>query len=178
MPAPRVAVVGGGLSGALCGLGLKAHGVLPVVFDAGRGPGGRLSSGGAQFFFAESSRFRRVVEGLRAAGLAERWQGRFGVLGGKGGFLPVETIRQATGNRPDLDSKQGCAAPCCAPYAPCAAAHCAAALVLRIHLLHRFVAGAGWPDSVFLVRSQQRLLRLPAVQRRAVRRDPLKHEPL
>eukprot|EP01052_Picozoa_sp_SAG31_P073031 SAG31_NODE_32038_length_361_cov_0.553435_1_plen_92_part_10 len=48
----EVAVIGAGISGAFCGVRLRAQGIQPVVFDAGRrGPGGRLSSpGGASFF--------------------------------------------------------------------------------------------------------------------------------
>lgn len=101
----RVAVIGAGISGAFCGVRLRAQGIQPIVFDAGRrGPGGRLSSpGGASFFFAEGSRFQQVIESFEAMGLAAKWEGPFGLLGAKGGFLPLETIHKATGNRPDLD---------------------------------------------------------------------------
>jgi NADPH-dependent 2,4-dienoyl-CoA reductase/sulfur reductase-like enzyme len=42
--APRVAVVGGGITGALAALVLKNRGAQPIILDAGkRGLGGRFS---------------------------------------------------------------------------------------------------------------------------------------
>ena len=61
MAAPRVAVVGGGLSGSLAALGLRARGLAPVVYDAGAGD--RLRA--APFFRAEHDRFSSLLRALR-----------------------------------------------------------------------------------------------------------------
>lgn len=94
MAQPRVAVVGGGLTGTLCSLVLKNRGVSPTLIDAGaRGFGGRLR-GGAQFLRATDPRLATVYSMLEQQGLLRRWDdGRFGVLGSlKGGFLPAEIV--------------------------------------------------------------------------------------
>mmetsp|Transcript_34147 Transcript_34147/g.96984 ORF Transcript_34147/g.96984 Transcript_34147/m.96984 type:complete len:404 (-) Transcript_34147:48-1259(-) len=110
--APRVAVVGGGIAGSLCASVLRQHGAEPVIFDAGRRSlGGRLgtlrgaalrapsSDWGAQFFCVadDGSRFAQVLRFLEQGGLVERWTGRFGALGSRGGgFLPKEVIDSTT----------------------------------------------------------------------------------
>lgn len=50
MPAaPRVAIIGGGLSGLACAQQLAKQGIASVVFDTGaHGPGGRLATRGAK----------------------------------------------------------------------------------------------------------------------------------
>lgn len=84
-PAPRVAVVGGGLAGLFCARTLMDHGLSVRVFDKGRAPGGRMSSRrtagglsfdhGAQYFTARDANFRRSVESWRERGLVDRWRG-------------------------------------------------------------------------------------------------------
>lgn len=104
--APRVAVIGGGVAGSLCSLVLRQHGAEPVLFDMGRrslgGRMGTLSSSspgrpdrGAQFFCVSDagSRFAQVVGFFERNGLVAPWDGRFGVLGARGGgFLPKGII--------------------------------------------------------------------------------------
>lgn len=88
----EVAVIGAGIAGLTCARALAAAGRDVVVFDKARGPGGRVSSRrvdegtfdhGAQFFTARDPAFAEVVEGWRAAGVVEAWQGRFGRHVGK-----------------------------------------------------------------------------------------------
>ena len=79
--APRVAVVGGGLSGSLAALGLRARGLAPVVYDAGAGD--RLRA--APFFRAEHDRFSSLLRALEQRGAAAPWAGEFGILGSRGG---------------------------------------------------------------------------------------------
>lgn len=103
--APRVAVVGGGLSGSLCGLALAARGVACTIFDQGAS-GGRFGGSaqrarpelGAQFFRAGGSgRFLSLLNELERRGLVQLWEGRFGLLGSRGGgFLPREAVPRAT----------------------------------------------------------------------------------
>lgn len=102
MSSPRVAVVGGGLAGSLCALVLRSRGATPTIFDAGRRRiGGRLAGGfapdsGAQFLrVTEGSPLTPVVHMLADEGLIAPWQGRFGILGGRGGFLPLSTVSTA-----------------------------------------------------------------------------------
>ena len=83
--APRIAVIGGGLSGTLCSLVLRHRGLAPTVWDQGRQPGGRLSRGGAQLLRAVDPRLSAVYENMADAGLLQRYRGRTGVLGTRGG---------------------------------------------------------------------------------------------
>ena len=68
----NIAVVGAGVAGAFCSKALKKMGVAVTVFEAGRGPGGRMArrkegqhqfDHGAQFFYAESETFVRSTMG-------------------------------------------------------------------------------------------------------------------
>jgi len=82
-----IAVIGSGISGAVCARELHKAGREVVVFDKGRGPGGRASTRraptgtgfdhGAQYFTAKSEAFRRQVEDWAARGVAAAWDGRF-----------------------------------------------------------------------------------------------------
>ena len=83
--APRVAVIGAGLSGLLCARTLHDQGVDVRLFDKGRGPGGRLATRraegfafdhGAQFFTVRDPRLGRLVESWRAQGLVAEWRPR------------------------------------------------------------------------------------------------------
>jgi predicted NAD/FAD-dependent oxidoreductase len=98
--APRVAVVGGGLSGSLAALGLRARGLAPVVYDAGAGD--RLRA--APFFRAEHDRFSSLLRALEQRGAAAPWAGEFGILGSRGGgYLSkahVPRKRPAAGGAP------------------------------------------------------------------------------
>lgn len=85
----RAAVIGAGLAGAAAARALRAAGVEPVLFDKGRGPGGRLSTRrvetpggeaafdhGAQFVTAQTPAFQSFVDEAEAAGAAALWRGR------------------------------------------------------------------------------------------------------
>lgn len=80
-----VAVIGAGIAGLAAAGELAARGLRPVVFDKGRGPGGRVSTRragafsfdhGAQYFTARESGFRARVDAWLAAGAVARWDAR------------------------------------------------------------------------------------------------------
>ncbi len=85
-PVPRVAVIGAGMSGLCAARTLSDHGVPVIVFDKGRGVGGRMSSRrvegvdghvsfdhGAQYFTARDPRFRRYIDSWLQQGIVARW---------------------------------------------------------------------------------------------------------
>jgi len=101
----RVAIVGGGLSGSLCAALLQRQGLAVQLFDAGKRLGGRTSCGrvklgeanirmdvGAQFMVATDPRFQRLLDSPIMAGLVQEWQGRFGVLGARGGEVLCRNV--------------------------------------------------------------------------------------
>ena len=76
------------MAGLACAARLRAGGVRAVLFDKGRGPGGRMSSRrvptpageaafdhGAQYFTVRDGGFGAQVEAWRQAGLAAEWPG-------------------------------------------------------------------------------------------------------
>ena len=82
----RVAIIGAGMSGLACAERLGDAGVAAVLFDKGRGPGGRMSTRrvetpygpaafdhGAQYFTVRNDGFRARVARWAAAGLATPW---------------------------------------------------------------------------------------------------------
>jgi len=82
----RVAIIGGGVAGLSCAGSLADHGMHVVVFDKGRGPGGRCSTRrigegaaalrfdhGAPFFRAEDPQFRRTVALWHERSVAAPW---------------------------------------------------------------------------------------------------------
>ena len=85
----KVAVIGAGLAGAAAARVLRAQGAHPVLFDKGRGPGGRLSTRraetplgemrfdhGGQYVTARQESFARFLEAAAEAGAAAIWQAR------------------------------------------------------------------------------------------------------
>ncbi|MEL6397162.1 MAG: FAD-dependent oxidoreductase [Planctomycetota bacterium] len=87
----RVAVVGGGVAGMAAARALADQNAEVVVFDKGRGPGGRMSTRrmevggvehrfdhGAQYFTARDERFGRVVRSWVEDGVCARWEGVIG----------------------------------------------------------------------------------------------------
>ena len=85
----RAAVIGAGLAGASAARTLKAGGADTVLFDKGRGPGGRMSTKradtplgevrfdhGAQFVTAQTPSFERFLQGAAREGHAALWTGR------------------------------------------------------------------------------------------------------
>lgn len=79
----EIAIVGAGLAGLACAVGLRAQGHAPVLFDKSRGVGGRLSTRradgmlrfdhGAQFVTARTTGFSTLLDEARTAGRAARW---------------------------------------------------------------------------------------------------------
>ena len=97
MASPRVAVIGGGISGTLCSLVLQHRGVIPTVIDQGRRVGGRLSLGGAQILRAADPRLAAVYETFCQENLLQSYDrlDRLGVLGegsGEKDMLAMETL--------------------------------------------------------------------------------------
>jgi predicted NAD/FAD-dependent oxidoreductase len=91
----KIAVVGGGLAGAMAARILQDHGHEVVVFDKGKRSGGRMSSRivdddhsfdhGAQFFTARDPLFIKAVQQWRAKKAVRVWPGPFGTM--RGGHL-------------------------------------------------------------------------------------------
>lgn len=80
----RIAIIGAGLAGITLASELSTRADV-TVFDKSRGYGGRMAtrrSGdyqfdhGAQYFTARSPGFRKLVQGLMAAGVVSRWDAR------------------------------------------------------------------------------------------------------
>lgn len=82
----RIGIVGAGIAGLASAQGLERHGHDVVLFDKGRGPGGRMSTRrmdtprglahfdhGAQYFTARDNDFRSQVDGWIAAGIVAPW---------------------------------------------------------------------------------------------------------
>lgn len=91
-----VAVIGSGLAGLACARRLARAGLAPVIFDKGRGPGGRVATRradglqfdhGAQHVTARDPGFAALLDDLVAAGAAAVWQdgsGRQRIVGQPG----------------------------------------------------------------------------------------------
>lgn len=80
---PRIAIIGAGLTGLTCAARLSNAGLSPVVFDKGRGVGGRLATRrtengfqfdhGAQYLSAKSHEFAAFLKERATAGAAAVW---------------------------------------------------------------------------------------------------------
>lgn len=86
MSTPRVAIIGGGISGLTCASSLNAEGVDVCVFDQGYRVGGRTSTRttldgrviadhGAPVFEAHDPAFRSAVTDWIEAGVCTQWEG-------------------------------------------------------------------------------------------------------
>lgn len=113
-PAVRlsVAVIGGGLAGLAAARELERAGHAAVVFDKGRGPGGRSATRragpfafdhGAQYFTARAPEFRAVLAGWLRRGVAARWDGRIVSLG-DGGLEPARGAERRYVGTPHMNS--------------------------------------------------------------------------
>jgi len=82
----RIGIVGAGMAGLACAEELTRHGHAVLLFDKGRGPGGRMSTRriqtsageayfdhGAQYFTVRDDAFRRQVAGWASEGVAAAW---------------------------------------------------------------------------------------------------------
>jgi predicted NAD/FAD-dependent oxidoreductase len=85
----RVAILGAGLAGLSAARRLLDQGISVVVFDKGRGPGGRTSirraglwqfDHGAQYFTVRDSEFAKQVDGWLERGVVAEWKGRIVAL--------------------------------------------------------------------------------------------------
>ncbi|ESW21252.1 hypothetical protein PHAVU_005G055100 [Phaseolus vulgaris] len=88
----KVAVLGSGISGAVCASTLAKYGVSVTLFESARGPGGRMSQRrektedgkelhfdhGAPFFSVGKSEVLRLVEEWESRGLVAEWKEKFG----------------------------------------------------------------------------------------------------
>lgn len=80
----RIAIVGAGMAGLACARALADAGKEAVIFDKGRGPGGRLATRragdglrfdhGAQYVTAKGTGFASLLAGMEAAGAAAPWE--------------------------------------------------------------------------------------------------------
>ena len=93
----RVAVVGAGVAGLAAAQAVRHAGHTAVVFDKGRGPGGRATTRrtgrcgfdhGAQYFTVRDPRFARRVETWLAAGVVAEWRARL-VVAKADGVRPI-----------------------------------------------------------------------------------------
>ena len=84
--APRVLVVGAGMSGAACARALRGAGMSVTLLDRGRAPGGRMASRevqgrqvdtGARYLTARDDTFSAVVRDWDARGVAAPWTTTF-----------------------------------------------------------------------------------------------------
>ena len=106
---PRIAVIGGGITGAMAASTMASACVVHVYDQGRRGPGGRAShravcadtravlpddppiapgalefDHGCQFTRADDERMRHLVSDWIARGWAAEWRGRFGAVGKDG----------------------------------------------------------------------------------------------
>lgn len=92
----RIAIIGAGIAGLACARRLVQAGLAPVLFDKGRGIGGRVATRradpwqfdhGAQYVTARGSGFAAQLQALTASGAAAIWpdgSGRDRVVGTPG----------------------------------------------------------------------------------------------
>lgn len=112
----RVAIQGSGISAATCAKLLSQNGHDVTVFEAGRGPGGRMSTRrasptgtkgadaavdfqwdhGAQYFSPKTEAFARVIDDWCALGFAAAWEGHHCMWSEQGGVVPDAKAALAT----------------------------------------------------------------------------------
>uniref|UniRef100_A0A0D9VZT7 Amine oxidase domain-containing protein n=1 Tax=Leersia perrieri TaxID=77586 RepID=A0A0D9VZT7_9ORYZ len=113
--ATNVAVIGGGISGAVCASLLAARGVAVTLFDSGRGAGGRMAQRrevmedgtelrfdhGAPYFTVSNDEVARIVSGWEARGLVAEWKAMFACFDRQAGkftdFKKEETTKKYVG---------------------------------------------------------------------------------
>ncbi|KAK1430890.1 hypothetical protein QVD17_13990 [Tagetes erecta] len=90
--ATKVAVVGAGISGAVCASNLAKNGFSVTIFESARGPGGRMSrrreiaedgrelyfDHGAPYFSTTNTDVEEMIRGWETRGLVEEWKQNFG----------------------------------------------------------------------------------------------------
>ncbi|MCR9130559.1 MAG: NAD(P)-binding protein [Alphaproteobacteria bacterium] len=106
----KAAVIGAGLAGSVAARELRLGGVDPVLFDKGRGPGGRLSSRraetpagtlrfdhGAQFVTARTASFHAFLSSAVEAGAAQLWDARLVSIDRGGNAHPLRQAERFVG---------------------------------------------------------------------------------
>jgi hypothetical protein len=83
----RVAVLGAGVSGSVCAALLRANGVNATLHAS------TSTNDDAQFFRMDDPRFKMLAKSPLLAGTFTEWQGEFGVLGERGGFVGKEIFQ-------------------------------------------------------------------------------------
>ncbi|KAK9077644.1 hypothetical protein SSX86_005981 [Deinandra increscens subsp. villosa] len=90
--ATKVAVIGAGISGAVCASNLAKNGISVTIFESARGPGGRMSrrreiaedgrelyfDHGAPYFSTTNSDVEEMIRVWEARGLVAEWKQNFG----------------------------------------------------------------------------------------------------
>ena len=107
----KAAVIGAGLAGAAAARALRAAGLEPVLFDKGRGPGGRLSTRradtpcgeqrfdhGAQFVTASTASFHGFLSQAAMAGAARVWDARLVSIDRAGNAQPLRQAERFVGD--------------------------------------------------------------------------------
>ncbi|MEU0494156.1 NAD(P)-binding protein [Mycobacterium sp. NPDC006124] len=101
----RVAVVGAGISGAVCARVLREHGIAVELIERGRAPGGRMAAPelhgrrvdlGAAYFTAKEPEFVAAVEDWSARNLVRDWTDTLDVFSAEGHRTTSGPMRYAT----------------------------------------------------------------------------------
>lgn len=91
---PKIAVLGSGISGAVCASTLARNGLSVTIFESARGPGGRMSQRreitedgkellfdhGAPYFTATNTDVLSLVHDWEAKGVVAEWKDTFGTF--------------------------------------------------------------------------------------------------
>ncbi|KAH7299218.1 hypothetical protein KP509_24G000600 [Ceratopteris richardii] len=103
---PKVAILGGGMSGLMCALTLQEKGIRSTVFDTGKhGLGGRMGTRdvaqvnghelafdhAAQYFTATDPSFKKLVKKWIIEGAVKEWNGVVGTLDKGGMFTELKS---------------------------------------------------------------------------------------
>ncbi len=106
---PTIAVIGAGMAGLTCATRLAEAGCAPVLFDKGRGPGGRMAARraevagetvsfdhGAQILTAQTPEFAAQLSAWKVAGAAARWDsaGQGAYVGTSGMNGPIRRMAE------------------------------------------------------------------------------------
>lgn len=109
-----IAIIGAGMAGLTCASQLAKGGKDVVLFDKGRGPGGRMATRraevdgetlhfdhGAQYFTVRDGRFAAQVEAWDAAGVVARWPaaGAGAYVGTPGMNAPIRAMAETHDTR-------------------------------------------------------------------------------
>lgn len=104
-----IAIIGAGMAGLSCAMELARLGHRPVLFDKGRGAGGRMATRraeidgsetsfdhGAQYFTARDPRFLHALDGWQSAGFVAPWPaaGEGAFVGKPGMNAPLKQMAQ------------------------------------------------------------------------------------